>query len=39
MSYTKKKVAPPEIARQVNHSREAVDRYIKDYERVRFLVR
>lgn len=34
-----KKVAPPDIARQVNHSQEAVDRYIKDYERIRFLVR
>lgn len=34
-----KKIAPPDIARQVNHSQEAVDRYIKDYERVKFLVR
>ncbi len=34
-----KKVAPPDIARQVNHSQEAVDRYIKDYNRVKFLVR
>ncbi|MBW2087222.1 MAG: DUF1670 domain-containing protein [Deltaproteobacteria bacterium] len=34
-----KKVAAPDIARQVNHSQEAVDRYIKDYERVKFLVR
>ena len=34
-----KKVAPPDIALQVNHSQEAVDRYIKDYERIRFLVR
>lgn len=34
-----KKVAPPDIARQVNHSQEAVDRYIKDYERIKFLVR
>lgn len=34
-----KKVAPPDIARQVKHSQEAVDRYIKDYERVKFLVR
>lgn len=33
------KVAPPDIARQVNHSQEAVDRYIKDYERIKFLVR
>jgi len=31
--------APPDIARQVNHSQEAVDRYIKDCERIRFLVR
>lgn len=34
-----KKMAPPDIARQVNHSQEAVDRYIKDYERIKFLVR
>jgi len=34
-----KKIAPPDIARQVNHSQEAVDRYIKDYDRVKFLVR
>lgn len=33
------KVAPPDIARRVNHSQEAVDRYIKDYERVKFLAR
>jgi len=31
--------APPDIARQTNHSLEAVDRYIKDYERVKFLAR
>lgn len=30
---------PPDIARKTDHSMEAVDRYIKDYERVRFLVR
>lgn len=29
----------PDIARETDHSLEAVDRYIKDYERVRFLVR
>jgi hypothetical protein len=34
-----KKIAPPDIARQVNHSQEAVDRYIKDYERIKFLAR
>ena len=34
-----KKVASSDIARQVNHSQEAVDRYIKDYERVKFLAR
>jgi len=33
------KVAPPDIAKQTNHSLQAVDRYIKDYERVKFLVR
>jgi len=33
------KVASPDIARQVNHSQEAVDRYIKDYERIKFFVR
>ena len=30
---------PPDIARKTNHSQQAVDRYIKDYERVKFLVR
>src|SRR5690554_1148688 len=34
-----KKVAAPDIAKRVKHSLEAVDRYIKDYERVKFLVR
>jgi predicted transcriptional regulator len=29
-----KKMATPEIARRTNHSEEAVDRYINDYERV-----
>ena len=33
------KVAPPDIARKTDHSLEAVDRYIKDYERIKFLVR
>ncbi len=28
------KVSTPEIARRTNHSEEAVDRYINDYERV-----
>lgn len=32
-------VAPPDIARRTNHSLEAVDRYIKDYERVKLLAR
>ncbi|MFZ5641536.1 MAG: DUF1670 domain-containing protein [Bacillota bacterium] len=39
MKLYEKKMAPPDIARQVNHSQEAVDRYIKDYERIKFLVR
>jgi len=30
---------PPDIARKTDHSLSAVDRYIKDYERVKFLVR
>ena len=33
------KVAPPDIAKKTEHSLQAVDRYIKDYERVKFLVR
>ncbi|WP_349774213.1 DUF1670 domain-containing protein [Halalkalibacter oceani] len=32
-------VAPPDIAKRTHHSLEAVDRYIKDYEKVKFLVR
>jgi hypothetical protein len=32
-------VAPPDISRRTYHSLEAVDRYIKDYERVKFLRR
>lgn len=31
--------APPDIARATEHSLEAVDRYIKDYERVKVLLR
>jgi len=31
-------VAPPDIARQTDHSLVAVDRYIKDYERVKVLL-
>jgi len=31
-------MAPPDIARATNHSLEAVDRYIKDYERVKVLL-
>lgn len=30
--------APPDVARATNHSLEAVDRYIKDYERVKVLL-
>ncbi|MCL6613404.1 MAG: DUF1670 domain-containing protein [Firmicutes bacterium] len=33
------KIEPPEIAARVKHSQEAVDRYIKDYERIKFLAR
>ena len=33
-----KGVAPPDIARITGHSLEAVDRYIKDYERVKVLL-
>mgnify|MGYP006303257553 CR=1 FL=1 len=32
-------MAPPDIARTTQHSLEAVDRYIKDYERVKVLLR
>jgi len=32
-------VAPPDIAKKTDHSLQAVDRYINDYERVKFLVR
>lgn len=32
-------VAPPDIARRTEHSLAAVDRYIKDYERVKVLLR
>lgn len=33
------KVPPPDIARKTHHSLKAVDRYLKDYERVKFLIR
>ena len=33
-----KGIAPPDIARITGHSLEAVDRYIKDYERVKVLL-
>jgi hypothetical protein len=33
-----KGIAPPDIARSTDHSLEAVDRYIKDYERVKVLL-
>ena len=32
-------MAPPDTARTTQHSLEAVDRYIKDYERVKVLLR
>jgi hypothetical protein len=32
-------MAPPDIARRTEHSLDAVDRYIKDYERVKVLLR
>ncbi|QQK77820.1 DUF1670 domain-containing protein [Salicibibacter cibarius] len=32
-------VPPPDIAKRTHHSLEAVDRYIKDYDKVKFLVR
>jgi hypothetical protein len=31
-------MAPPDIARNTRHSLKAVERYIKDYERIKFLV-
>jgi len=34
-----KGVQPPDIARKTEHDLESVDRYIKDYERIKFLVR
>lgn len=34
-----KGVQPPDIARRTEHDLESVDRYIKDYERIKFLVR
>lgn len=33
------KVAPPDIARQTYHDLSSVDRYIKDYERIKLLMR
>jgi len=33
------KVPAPEIAKRTYHSLEAVDRYIKDYERIKFMIR
>ncbi len=32
-------VQPPDIAKKTDHSMSAVDRYIKDYERIKFLIR
>jgi len=34
-----KGVEPPDIARKTEHDLESVDRYIKDYERIKFLLR
>jgi len=32
-------IQPPDIAKKTDHSLSSVDRYIKDYERVKFLIR
>lgn len=34
-----KGVAPPDIARRTYHNLRAVDKYIKDYDRIKFLIR
>jgi hypothetical protein len=39
LRHYEKGTAPPDIARITNHSLAAVDRYIKDYERVKVLMR
>jgi len=39
LNYYEKGIEPPDIARKTDHDLESVDRYIKDYERVKFLVR
>jgi hypothetical protein len=39
LEFYEKGIAPPNIAKKTEHSLESVDRYIKDYERVKFLVR
>lgn len=39
LRYYEKGMAPPDIARTTSHSLAAVDRYIKDYERVKILMR
>ncbi len=39
LRYYEKGMAPPDIARTTSHSLAAVDRYIKDYERVKVLMR
>jgi hypothetical protein len=39
LRWYEKGIAPPDIARLTEHSLEAVDRYIKDYERVKLLLR
>jgi len=38
VSLYKEGVQPPEIARRISHSLEAVDRYLRDYERVKLLL-
>ncbi len=34
-----KNIQPPDIAKKTDHSLSSVDRYIKDYERIKFLIR
>lgn len=39
LNYYEKGVEPPDIARKTDHDLESVDRYIKDYERIKYLVK
>ena len=39
IEHYEKGVPPPEIARKTYHSLSSVDRYIKDYDRIKFLMR